>query len=77
MAESNTLFEDQRSVSRWLVNIPNRRTRTKYVGALARYAGYTGSSPDELVSTGLENAEDAHDTLKMFYNSLTMQVRRR
>jgi integrase/recombinase XerD len=72
MAGSNTLFEDQRSVSRWLVNLPNRRTRTQYVGSLARYAGYTGSSPDELVSTGQENAEDAHDALKMFYNSLNL-----
>ena len=52
MAESNEYFGGQRSVSRWLVNLPNRRTRTQYVGALARYAGYTGRSPDEIVSTG-------------------------
>jgi hypothetical protein len=72
MARSNEYFVGQRSVSRWLVNLPNRRTRTQYIAALTRYTGYTDRTPDELVSTGLENAEDAHDDLKMFYNSLEL-----
>jgi len=71
MTESAALY-DQRSVSRWLANIPNVRTRIQYLGALGRYVSYTGRSPDELISVGLKNGEDAHDSLKMFYNSLDL-----
>ena len=65
-------FSDQTSVSRWLVNTPNPGTRKVYLYALERYVGFTGKEPDELVASGRESGEYAHDLLKMFYNSLNL-----
>ena len=42
-----------------------------YLPELKRFACFAARSPDELVDMGLKNGEEAHNLLKMFYNSLT------
>ena len=34
--------------------------------------GFAGKNPDELIAFGLESGQDAHDLLKLFYNSLDL-----
>ena len=63
-------IEGLRSVTRWFVNIPNTGTRRVYLRALERFVNFAGRGPDELVDLGRKSVEDAHDLLKMFYNSL-------
>lgn len=43
-----------------------------YSHALERFVSFAGKSSDELVDLGKESAENAHDLLKMFYNSLNL-----
>jgi len=62
----------ERSVERWLANLPNLGTRRVYLPELKRFADFTGRSPDDLVDLGRTNSEEAHDLLKMLYNSLTL-----
>ena len=62
---------DQKSVKRWFSNLPNPNTRRVYLPELKRFACFAARSPDELVDLGLKNGEEAHNLLKMFYNSLT------
>jgi integrase len=66
---SNT---QSQSVIRWLANIPNPRTRRVYLHALNKFIQYTSKTPDDLIKLGQQNTEDAHDLLKLFYNSLPL-----
>lgn len=65
-------IEELRSVTRWFVNIPNRGTRRVYLRALVKFVDFAGGNPDELIDLGRKGVEDAHDLLKMFYNSLSL-----
>jgi integrase len=57
---------------RWFANIPNLGTRRVYLHALEAFVEFSGKDPDELVDLGRKNAEEAHDLLKRFYNSLKL-----
>ena len=69
---SSRSIAGQRSVERWFVNLPNIGTRRVYLPELEKFVAFAGRSSDELVELGKGNPEDAHDLLKMFYNSLDL-----
>ena len=43
-----------------------------YLPELERFVAFAGRNPDEFVELGKVNPEDAHDIIKMFYNSLNL-----
>jgi integrase/recombinase XerD len=72
VAEFMRFFDGQESVARWFANVPGARTRETYSYALRKFVKFAGMSPDELVRLGRRSAEEAHDLVKMFYNSLEL-----
>ena len=70
-ARLSNILQSQ-GVIRWLANIPNPRTQRVYLHALNKFIQYASKTPDELIKIAQQNAEDAHDLLKLFYNSLPL-----
>jgi integrase len=60
------------TVQRWLANIPNHNTQKFYLYSLRKYVNQTNTNPDNLISIGQKNGENAHDQLKIFYNMLQL-----
>ena len=67
MNENNPI-QTYSTVQRWLANIPNHNTQKFYLYSLRKYVNQTNTNPDNLISIGQKNGEDAHDQLKTFYN---------
>ena len=66
------MFECEKSVRKWFSNLPNIGTRRTYLYVLMKYVKYARMRPDELETNGKTNPKEAHDLLKMFYNSLNL-----
>ena len=59
-------------VVRWLANIPNFRTQRIYLYSLNKFVDFINRNPDKIIELGRNNPEEAHNLLKIFYNSLTL-----
>ncbi len=60
------------TVQKWLANIPNHNTRKHYLYSLKKYTNQTQQTPDQLIETGKQDPETAHDQLKTFYNTIQL-----
>ena len=60
------------TVQKWLANIPNHNTRNHYLYSLKKYTKQTQQTPDQLIETGKQDPETAHDQLKTFYNTIQL-----
>ena len=72
MKHQNNLKLTYSTVQRWLANIPNHNTQKFYLYSLRKYVNQIKSNPDNLISIGQKNGENAHDQLKTFYNTLQL-----
>jgi len=59
-------------VIRWLVNIPNHRTQRIYLYSLNKFVDFLNRDPDKIIDLGRNDPEEAHNLLKIFYNSLSL-----
>ena len=65
-------LETYSTVKKWLANISSYHTKRHYLYALKKYTNHTNQTPDQLLQTGTQDPENAHDQLKTFYNTLTL-----
>ena len=72
MNHQNNPIQTYSTVQRWLANIPNHNTQKFYLHSLRKYVYQTNTNPDNLISIGQKNGENAHDQLKIFYNTLQL-----